>query len=109
MYYNPISDFIVGNHHDIKIDDIVNDIIRDTAPVQDFTADEGVGHHFCVIEDDETIAEITRIFKEGIPATYVADGHHRTAAAARVGIEKKENNPQRISSLFPAFLLQPGE
>lgn len=76
-----------------KIDDIVNDIIRDTEPVYDFTADEGFGHHFWVIEDDETIAEITRIFKEEIPATYVADGHHRTAAAARVGIEKKENNP----------------
>ena len=76
-----------------KIDDIVNDIIRDTEPVYDFTADEGFGHHFWVIEDDATIAEITRIFKEEIPATYVADGHHRTAAAARVGIEKKENNP----------------
>jgi len=76
-----------------KIDAIVNDIIRDEEPVYDFTADEGFGHHFWVIEDDATIAEITRIFKEEIPATYVADGHHRTAAAARVGLEKKENNP----------------
>ncbi len=76
-----------------KIDDIVNDIIRDNEPVYDFTADEGFGHHFWVIEDDATIAEITRIFKEEIPATYVADGHHRTAAAARVGLEKKEKNP----------------
>ena len=76
-----------------KIDDIVNDIIRDGEPVYDFTSDDGFGHHFWVIEDDKTIAEITRIFKEEIPYTYVADGHHRTAAAARVGLEKKANNP----------------
>lgn len=76
-----------------KIDDIVNDIIRDGEPVYDFTSDDGFGHHFWVIDNDETIAEITRIFKEEIPFTYVADGHHRTAAAARVGLEKKENNP----------------
>lgn len=76
-----------------KIDDIVNDIIRDGEPVYDFTSDDGFGHHFWVIDNDETIAEITRIFKEEIPYTYVADGHHRTAAAARVGLEKKENNP----------------
>ncbi|PID93156.1 MAG: hypothetical protein CSA95_08680 [Bacteroidetes bacterium] len=81
-----------------KIDKIVNDTIRDEEPVYDFTAEDGFGHHFWVIEDEAHIAEITRIFKEEIPYTYVADGHHRTAAAARVGLEKKANNPQHDGS-----------
>ncbi|MCK9168518.1 MAG: DUF1015 family protein [Bacteroidales bacterium] len=76
-----------------KIDTIVNSIIRDEEPVYDFTAEDGFGHHFWLINRQETIAEITRIFSDEIPCTYVADGHHRTAAAARVGLEKKEQNP----------------
>ncbi|MBQ0024161.1 MAG: DUF1015 domain-containing protein [Bacteroidales bacterium] len=62
-------------------------------PEYDFIADEdGFGHKLWVIDNDEDIARITRIFA-GIPAFYVADGHHRTAAAARVGAEKKAANP----------------
>jgi uncharacterized protein (DUF1015 family) len=59
----------------------------------DFTAADGFGHHFWVIDDDSDIQRITELFAE-MPAFYVADGHHRTAAAARVGAEKRENNPQ---------------
>ena len=63
------------------------------APEYDFIADEdGFGHKFWVIDDDKDIQRITEIFA-GIPAFYVADGHHRTAAAARVGAEKRANNP----------------
>jgi len=61
-------------------------------PEYDFTAEDGFGHHFWVIDSDEDIARITEIFS-GIPAFYVADGHHRTAAAARVGAELREKNP----------------
>ena len=61
-------------------------------PEYDFTAEDGFGHHFWVIDDDRTIGKITEIFKD-IPAFYVADGHHRTAAAARVGAEKRSENP----------------
>lgn len=62
-------------------------------PEYDFIADEdGFGHKFWVIDDDKDIARITEIFA-GIPAFYVADGHHRTAAAARVGAEKRGQNP----------------
>ncbi len=53
---------------------------------------DGFGHKFWVIDNEEDIARITEIFAT-IPAFYVADGHHRTAAAARVGEEKKNNNP----------------
>ena len=56
------------------------------------TADDGVGHHFWVIDDEDIIFLITEEFAK-VPATYVADGHHRTAAAALVGLEKMKNNP----------------
>ena len=61
-------------------------------PEYDFFAEDGFGHHFWVIDADEDIARITEIFAE-IPAFYVADGHHRTAAAARVGAELSGQNP----------------
>lgn len=63
------------------------------APEYDFVApDDGFGHHFWIIDKDEDIARITEIFSQ-IPAFYVADGHHRTAAAALVGEEKRRQNP----------------
>ena len=61
-------------------------------PEYDFVAEDGFGHTFWVIDNEEDINALTAIFAE-IPAFYVADGHHRTAAAARVGAEKKANNP----------------
>ena len=61
-------------------------------PEYDFVAEDGFGHHFWVIDAEEDIARITEIFAE-IPAFYVADGHHRTAAAARVGAELSGQNP----------------
>ena len=63
------------------------------APVYDFTAkDDGFGHHFWIIDDDTDIKRITEIFAT-FPAMYIADGHHRSAAAALVGAEKAKNNP----------------
>lgn len=58
-----------------------------------FTDENGFGHELWVIDDDAVINRITRIFAEEVDAFYVADGHHRTAAAARVGAEKREQNP----------------
>ena len=75
-----------------EIDKIVEQVVKNNAPIYDFVADEGFGHHFWVIDNDETIAQLLELF-EKVPATYVADGHHRTAAAALVGNEKKKNNP----------------
>ncbi|MEI6682413.1 MAG: DUF1015 family protein [Bacteroidota bacterium] len=74
------------------IDNIVAGFVQKHAPEYDFTADDGVGHHFWVIRDQETIAEIVALFTR-VPFTYVADGHHRTAAAALVGNEKKLQSP----------------
>ena len=76
---------------DKAIDAIVDRYVQ-SEPEYDFISDDGVGHKFWVIGDDGDIAAITAEF-ERIHAFYVADGHHRTAAAARVGAEKKEANP----------------
>lgn len=63
------------------------------APLNSFTDENGFGHKFWVIDDDALIARITGIFSDRVDALYVADGHHRTAAAARVGAEKRAQNP----------------
>ena len=58
-----------------------------------FIDENNFGHELWVIDDDATIARITSVFTTQVEAFYVADGHHRTAAAARVGEEKKAHNP----------------
>ena len=58
-----------------------------------FTDENGFGHELWVIDGDDDIAKITEIFSTQVDAFYVADGHHRTAAAARVGAEKRAQNP----------------
>ena len=77
--------------------DALNAIIaRYTAqkPVYDFIAPgDGFGHTFWVIDDKQDIAAITQEFAK-MPALYIADGHHRSAAAALVGAEKAKQNPQ---------------
>ena len=62
-------------------------------PEYDFVDENGFGHTFWVIADPAVNARITEIFTTSVDAFYVADGHHRTAAAARVGAEKKAANP----------------
>jgi uncharacterized protein (DUF1015 family) len=75
-----------------EIDSVVAGWVKSHQPEYDFTAIDGIGHHFWVINDQEVIDKLIVQFDK-IPATYVADGHHRTAAAALVGNEKKLNNP----------------
>ncbi|MGB4536598.1 MAG: DUF1015 domain-containing protein, partial [Tenuifilaceae bacterium] len=66
-----------------EMDSIVKEVVK-KKPEYDFVADDGFGHHLWLVDDDVTIKRITEIFAK-MPALYVADGHHRTAAAARVG------------------------
>ncbi|MGM9864140.1 MAG: DUF1015 domain-containing protein, partial [Lepagella sp.] len=73
----------------------LEDILRKEtakAPEYDFVAPDGFGHTFWVVDDEETIKKITEAFAS-IPNMYIADGHHRSAAAALVGAEKAKNNP----------------
>jgi uncharacterized protein (DUF1015 family) len=75
-----------------EIDEIIETIVSTQDPEYAFTTEDEIGHHFWVIKDAETIDQLVRLFGE-LPATYIADGHHRTAAAALVGNEKKNTNP----------------
>ncbi|MCC8134528.1 MAG: DUF1015 domain-containing protein [Tannerellaceae bacterium] len=62
-------------------------------PEYNFVAElDGFGHIFWIIDNDEDIDRITELFA-GIPSLYIADGHHRSAAAALVGAEKARQNP----------------
>lgn len=99
-------------HTDKRIDDIVSQVIK-TPSEYNFVADEGFGHQLWVIPS-ELNDEITSIFAS-IDALYVADGHHRTAAAARVGQERMKANPNHkgdeeycyfLAVVFPEDQLQ---
>ena len=79
------------------VDRIVSSFVSENAPEYDFVTVDGIGHHFWVIRDKKTIDELISLFA-GIPFVYVADGHHRTAAAALVGNEKKEANPNHTGN-----------
>ena len=81
-----------------EIDEIVEKTVKNNEPVYDFTAEDGFGHHFWVIESDEDNARLEKLFAEKVPYTYVADGHHRTAAAARIMQEKKAQNPNHTGT-----------
>ncbi|MFK5857577.1 MAG: DUF1015 family protein [Bacteroidota bacterium] len=87
-----------------EIDRIVADYVNAHKADYDFTADDGVGHHFWVLRDKSKVEKIIELFKE-LPSTYVADGHHRTAAAALVGNEKKANNPNHTGNEEYNFFL----
>ena len=68
------------------------DEVTASKPEYDFVAPDGFGHTLWVIDNDDMIARVTEEFAK-IPAMYIADGHHRSAAAALVGAEKAKNNP----------------
>ena len=83
--------------HNDELDSIVAEVIKGK-PLYDFIAPgDGFGHHFWIIDDLKKIARITEIFA-GIPSLYVADGHHRSAAAALVGLEKRKANPNHTGA-----------
>ena len=87
-----------------EMNEIVEKIVKNEAPEYDFVAPDGFGHTFWVIRDAAINARITEIFAN-IPALYVADGHHRTAAAARVGAEKRAANPNHTGDEEYNFFL----
>ena len=74
-----------------EINKIVERVIGKEAEY-DFVSEDGVGHHFWIVSDKKDIDIITEIFAS-FPVMYIADGHHRSAAAALVGAEKAKQNP----------------
>ena len=63
-----------------------------TKPLYDFTAEDGVSHKIWQVSDVETVSEIEQAF-QGVPSTYIADGHHRAASAVKVGLKRRDENP----------------
>ena len=76
-----------------EIDTIVENIVKNEKAEYDFVAEDGFGHHLWPVNSTETNKKLEELFANKVPYTYVADGHHRTAAAARIGLEKKLANP----------------
>jgi uncharacterized protein (DUF1015 family) len=81
-----------------EIDNIVEDVAGSNEPEYDFVSKDGFRHQFWTINDTEKNRNIQELFSRKVPCTYVADGHHRTAAAARVGLEKKARNPDHTGN-----------
>lgn len=79
-----------------ELDTIIKRVITSSAEY-DFTTPDNVGHHFWIIDDKKDINNITDLFAR-IPYLYIADGHHRSAAAALVGAEKAKKNPNHIGT-----------
>lgn len=88
-----------------ELDNLVRKIVKKEEPEYDFVSEDGFGHHFWVVRNPDTTESIQKIFREKVPFTYVADGHHRTAAAALVGKEKMEKNPEHTGNEEYNFFL----
>jgi len=86
----------------------VNEIIEKwkagKSPVYDFIADDNVQHSVWVISDEKIIGRITELFKLKVPCTYIADGHHRAASAAKVKYQLSDSEEAGyfLTTLFPA-------
>ncbi|MDR1130644.1 MAG: DUF1015 family protein [Prevotellaceae bacterium] len=75
-----------------EMNELVASIVETQSAEYDFTSGDGVRHQFWIVDSPEHIERITRIF-ENVPALYIADGHHRTAAAAAVAKSRRLENP----------------
>ncbi|MCY7420983.1 MAG: DUF1015 family protein [Chitinophagaceae bacterium] len=89
-----------------SIDSLIALWKKDRSPVYSFMADDNVQHTVWVVNDSDTISHITSLFEEEVPHTYIADGHHRAASAAKVrramGKKASENANGFLTTLFPA-------
>ncbi len=96
--------FLTYRHVD-KIDAIINKWTTEKNPQYDFIAEDGIQHSVWIVNDDDVIASITETFKTNVPATYIADGHHRAASAAKVRASLGKDAPSGASwfltTLFP--------
>ncbi len=88
------------------IDELINKWTTDKNPQYDFIADDDIQHSIWIVNDDNVIQNITELFKTKVPCTYIADGHHRAASAAKVrtalGSNATENADYFLTTLFPS-------
>jgi uncharacterized protein (DUF1015 family) len=92
------------------VDELITKWKETHSPVYDFVAPDKIQHSIWVINDDTTIEQISSLFETQVPCTYIADGHHRAASAAKVrtGLTREENVGADffLTTLFPANELQ---
>jgi uncharacterized protein (DUF1015 family) len=89
-----------------EIDAVINKWTSEKNPQYDFIADDDIQHSIWIVNDDNIIEKITALFKTKVPCTYIADGHHRAASAAKVraalgGKSTPESN-YFLTTLFPS-------
>ncbi len=86
------------------LDILINDWKQDHAPAYDFTAEDGIQHTVWIVNDTTAIQSISDLFAEEVPATYIADGHHRAASAAKVSqaLPEREAAAYFLTTIFPA-------
>ena len=93
-----------------EIDTLINNWKKDKNPVYDMVAADKVQHTIWIINDDETIELLSNLFKTKVPCTYIADGHHRAASAAKVrqalGKKSLKGADIFLTTLFPASQLK---
>jgi len=91
---------------DAGMDAIVEGILNSGGPAYDFTAPDGIRHEVWIVADADMVEEISRAFRERIPFTYIADGHHRAASAAKVratlGADAPPGADGFLTTLFPS-------
>ena len=87
-----------------EMDSLVASWKASHAPVYDFVANDNITHTIWVVDEPETVAAITRLFAEKVPATYIADGHHRAASAAKLSEALPGNESAKffLTTIFPA-------
>ena len=93
-----------------RLDELIENWVTKKSPVYNFTADDGIAHTIWIVNDDKAVTEIQEIFKSEIDCTYIADGHHRAASAAKVrlslGNKKTAASNYFLTTLFPSNQLQ---
>lgn len=77
---------------DLRIRTLVEGWVANHEPDYDMVTSDGIGHTLWPITDDDTVAALSELFGE-IPELYIADGHHRSASAYKVGMKRREENP----------------
>ncbi len=92
------------------IDGLIEDWKNNHPPLYDFISADGISHSIWVVDDEATIAMITALFAKDVPFTYIADGHHRAASAAKVrtamGESASSASAYFLTTLFPSGQLQ---
>jgi uncharacterized protein (DUF1015 family) len=90
----------------VYLSELINNWKLSHEAVYDFVAEDAIGHRVWVVHDPQTIADITKIFEKQVPYTYIADGHHRAASAAKVkntlGGQASTDAEYFLTTLFPS-------